>query len=156
MDMRNNKRRNGLTHVRVNFSQSETSSLLHEGGGGGVGILVTTAGEGGVYRKDPYQTSKLDRLLSLRWNTQWQLNPKIDFFKENRNNFELNFQKLITETHKSSERGPTMKSCLSSATFLSCNLLRSLILGRSHKTHWVDLPLLFSKWASDIFSHLMP
>ena len=27
MDMRNNKRRNVLTHARVNFSQSERSSL---------------------------------------------------------------------------------------------------------------------------------
>ena len=35
MDMRNNNRRNVLTHARVNFSQSETSSLLRGGGGGG-------------------------------------------------------------------------------------------------------------------------
>ena len=35
MDMQNNKRRNVLTHARVNFSQSETSSLLRGGGGGG-------------------------------------------------------------------------------------------------------------------------
>ena len=33
MDMRNNKRRNVLTHARVNFSQSETSSLLRGAGG---------------------------------------------------------------------------------------------------------------------------
>ena len=31
MDMRNNKRRNVLTHARVKFSQSETSSLLRGG-----------------------------------------------------------------------------------------------------------------------------
>ena len=31
--MRNNKRRSVLTHARVNFSQSETSSLLRGGGG---------------------------------------------------------------------------------------------------------------------------
>ena len=31
MDMRNNKRRNVLTHARVNFNQSETSSLLRGG-----------------------------------------------------------------------------------------------------------------------------
>ena len=31
MDMRNNKWRNVLTHARVNFSQSETSSFLREG-----------------------------------------------------------------------------------------------------------------------------
>ena len=33
MDMRNNNRRNVLTHARVKFSQSETSSLLRGGGG---------------------------------------------------------------------------------------------------------------------------
>ena len=37
MDMRNNQRRNVLTHARVNFSQSETSSLLR--GGWGVWVL---------------------------------------------------------------------------------------------------------------------
>ena len=40
MDMRNNKQRNVSTQARVNFSQSETSSLLRGGGGG-------------VNRKDP-------------------------------------------------------------------------------------------------------
>ena len=34
MDMRNNKRHNILTHARVNFSQSETSSLLRGEEGG--------------------------------------------------------------------------------------------------------------------------
>ena len=34
--MRNNNRRNALTHARVKFSQSETSSLLRGGGGGGI------------------------------------------------------------------------------------------------------------------------
>ena len=43
MDMRNNKRRIVLTIARVNFSQSETSSLLLARGGGG----------GRVNRKDP-------------------------------------------------------------------------------------------------------
>ena len=54
MDMRNNKRRNVLTHARVNFSQSETSSLLRGGelnselllwGGGGLtpGLYRVTA-----------------------------------------------------------------------------------------------------------------
>ena len=38
--MQNNKRRNGLTHVRVNFSQSEKSLLPSRRGG--VKILVTT------------------------------------------------------------------------------------------------------------------
>ena len=33
--MRNNNRRNVSTHARVKFSQSETSSLLHGGGGEG-------------------------------------------------------------------------------------------------------------------------
>ena len=37
MDIRNNKRRNILTHARVNFNQSETSLLLRGGGGGGRG-----------------------------------------------------------------------------------------------------------------------
>ena len=32
--MRNNERRNTLTRARLNFSQSETSSLLRGGGGG--------------------------------------------------------------------------------------------------------------------------
>ena len=45
MDARNNKRRNLLTHARVSFSQSETSSLLRSGRLGG----------GGVNRKDPEQ-----------------------------------------------------------------------------------------------------
>ena len=34
MNMRNNNRRNVLTHARVKFSQSEASSLLRGGGGG--------------------------------------------------------------------------------------------------------------------------
>ena len=42
MGMRNNKRHNVLTHARVNFIQSETSSLLLWV----VEILVTTAGGG--------------------------------------------------------------------------------------------------------------
>ena len=51
MDVRTNKRRNVLTHEQVNFSQSETSSLLSEGG---VTIFVTTGEEGGSgHRKDP-------------------------------------------------------------------------------------------------------
>ena len=50
MDMRNNKRRNVLTHARVNFSQSETSSLLH-GGGGELNFELLLWG--GVNRKDP-------------------------------------------------------------------------------------------------------
>ena len=33
MNMRNNKRRNVLTHAQVNFSQSEASSLLRGEGG---------------------------------------------------------------------------------------------------------------------------
>ena len=41
--MRNKKRRNVLTGARLNFSQSETKSLLH-GEGGGVEILVTICG----------------------------------------------------------------------------------------------------------------
>ena len=50
--MRNNKWRDVLTHARVKFSQSETSSLPR-GGGGRVEILVTADGEEGVNRKDP-------------------------------------------------------------------------------------------------------
>ena len=46
MDMRNNKRRNILTQTRVNFSQSETSSLLR-GGEGGVKFWASTVGGGG-------------------------------------------------------------------------------------------------------------
>ena len=49
--MRNNKRRNVLTHARVNFSQSETSSLLRGGGGGGGGRGGRR--RRGVNRKDP-------------------------------------------------------------------------------------------------------
>ena len=62
--MRNNKRRNVLTHARVNFSQSETSSLLR----GGelkfellvcvcVCVCVCVGGGGGVNRKDPLVAS---------------------------------------------------------------------------------------------------
>ena len=36
MDMPYDKRRNASPHARVNFSQSETRSLLRGGGGGGV------------------------------------------------------------------------------------------------------------------------
>ena len=43
MDFENKKRRNGLTYVRVNFSQSEKSSLLRSGGGV-ANVLVTTGG----------------------------------------------------------------------------------------------------------------
>ena len=49
MDMRNNRRRNVLTHARVNFSQSETSSLLRGGGELKFELLLW----GGVNRKDP-------------------------------------------------------------------------------------------------------
>ena len=52
MDMRNNKRRNVLTHARVNFSQSETSSLLR-GGELNFELLLWGGGGGGVNRKDP-------------------------------------------------------------------------------------------------------
>ena len=44
--MRNNKRRNVLTLARVNFSQSEKSSLLC-GGGGRVKFSASTVGGGG-------------------------------------------------------------------------------------------------------------
>ena len=54
MDMRNNKRRNGLTHARVNFSQSETSSLLR-GGELNFELLLW----GGVNRKDPHNFTRL-------------------------------------------------------------------------------------------------
>ena len=49
-DLRNDKLRNGLIHVRVNFSQSEKSSLPRGGGGGALKfkIFLTTGGEGGV------------------------------------------------------------------------------------------------------------
>ena len=50
--MRNNRRSNVLTQARVNFSQSETSSLLPGGWGGGelnFELLLL----GGVNRKDP-------------------------------------------------------------------------------------------------------
>ena len=49
MDMRNNNRRNVLTHVRVNFSQSETSSLQNGGGG----LILSFYCGGGINRKDP-------------------------------------------------------------------------------------------------------
>ena len=41
--MRYNQRRNGLPQARVNYSQSEKSSLLREDGGWGR-ILVTNGG----------------------------------------------------------------------------------------------------------------
>ena len=48
--MQNNKRLSGSTHVRLNFSQSKTSSLLR----GGVKIPVPTAGGGkGLTQKIP-------------------------------------------------------------------------------------------------------
>ena len=48
MDMQNNKRRNVLTHARVNFSQSETSLLLR---GGELNFELLLWGR--VNRKDP-------------------------------------------------------------------------------------------------------
>ena len=49
MDTPNNKWRNVLIHARVNFSQSEMSSLLRgEGGREGAKILVTSGGGGGL------------------------------------------------------------------------------------------------------------
>ena len=64
MDMPNNQRRNVLTHARVNFSQSETSSLLSVCvcvcvcvcvGGGGIKMKFSLllVGWKGVNRKDP-------------------------------------------------------------------------------------------------------
>ena len=50
--MRNNKRRNVLTHARVNFSQSETSSLPR-GGGRELNFELLLKGGGGINRKDP-------------------------------------------------------------------------------------------------------
>ena len=65
--MRNDKRRNELAHTRVNFSQSEKSSLRR----GGV-ILITTGGgggggEGGVNRKYTEMLNKvqMDRKRKL-------------------------------------------------------------------------------------------
>ena len=43
MDRQNNRRCNVLTHARVTFSLSETSSLLRERGG--FKILASTGGE---------------------------------------------------------------------------------------------------------------
>ena len=52
MDMRNNKRRNVLTHVRVNLSQSETSSLAREGGE--LNFELPLGGGGGLTEKIPH------------------------------------------------------------------------------------------------------
>ena len=78
MDMRINERRNVFNHARVNFSPSETSSLLCWGMyecmcGGGVGgavkILVTIGGGGGVVnRKDP---------KNLLFNTENDIESKL-------------------------------------------------------------------------------
>ena len=52
--MRNNRRRNVSTHAQVNFSQSETSSLLRWVGGGELSFeLLLWWGGGVVNRKDP-------------------------------------------------------------------------------------------------------
>ena len=53
MDMRNNNRRNVLTHARENFSQSETSSLLRGGGGGELNFELLLWEGVGINRKDP-------------------------------------------------------------------------------------------------------
>ena len=60
MDMRNNKRGNVLIQARVNFSQSETSSILRGGWGLNFELLLWGGGGGGreggrrrVNRKDP-------------------------------------------------------------------------------------------------------
>ena len=53
MDMQNNKRRNVITHARVNFSQSETSSLMPGGGGGGGELSFELLLWGEINRKDP-------------------------------------------------------------------------------------------------------
>ena len=50
-DMRNNERRNVLTHARVNFSHSETSSLVR---GRELNFeLLLWGGGGAINRKDP-------------------------------------------------------------------------------------------------------
>ena len=55
MDIRKSKRRNVSTHARLNFSQSETSSLLR--GEGAFKLCASTVGRGGgrcvINRKDP-------------------------------------------------------------------------------------------------------
>ena len=60
MNMENRKWHNALTHVRVDFSHNETSSLLRGEGEGGRGfvlkfslLLVVVVGGGGVNRRDP-------------------------------------------------------------------------------------------------------
>ena len=58
MHLRNNWRRNVSTHERVNFSQSETSSLLR---GGGLNFELLLWGRGRGNRKDPnsgFETNK--------------------------------------------------------------------------------------------------
>ena len=50
MDMRNNNRRNVSTHARVNFSQSETSSILR-GEGGELNFELLLGGGGGLTEK---------------------------------------------------------------------------------------------------------
>ena len=81
MDMQNNKRRNVLTQARVNFSQSETSSLLR-GGGGGLNFELLLWGGGGVNRKDPTASFYAVRFCVchrfaqryLTWSSQVELN----------------------------------------------------------------------------------
>ena len=67
MDMRNNKRRNVLTHAQVNFSQSETSSLLR-GGGLNFELLLWGGGGGGgeLTEKIRNKIMFLNQLLVLR------------------------------------------------------------------------------------------
>ena len=70
MDMRNNKRRNVLTHARVNFSQSGTISLLR-GGGGGLNFELLLWG-GGLTEKIHFVFFFMRRVRPLKWR-KWFL-----------------------------------------------------------------------------------
>ena len=79
--MRNNKRRIVLTHARVNFSQSETSSLLRGGGGGGRRreLNFELPLWRGVIRKDPIT------VCSLIQNRQFSPTSKLAVLSHFRN-----------------------------------------------------------------------
>ena len=66
MDMQNNKRRNVSTQARVNFSQSETSSLLRGGGGAEFKFWASTVGGGGGELTEKIQ-QRLFMLCGFVW-----------------------------------------------------------------------------------------
>ena len=78
MDIRNNKRRDVLTHARVNFGQSETSSLLR---GGGWGVKFWGSTVGGLTEKIPRFFENYHFMRIVMWRYYWK-RRRVRFFPD--------------------------------------------------------------------------